>query len=146
MKKIKGWVLFTTPRPSVFKVIMAISVLSLFSILSILINKYLTIPDLLKLDGKNNFVKESSVETGLLGGYGFVFLDLAMIIAVIRNNKKSQPVESFLFIFSILWMIVFPVLHSPLLILWAHLHHYSIDHYEAAHRGGWYIFKLDGKL
>ncbi|AQS84340.1 hypothetical protein A0U92_05630 [Acetobacter aceti] len=90
-------------------------------------------------------IKMFQFDGKIIGMLFFPIFYLAIIIAAIRNNTKSQPVESFLVIFSLCFAAFFFLFGTPAMFLWAHWNGYVLDHYEATHRGGWYFFKLAGK-
>lgn len=101
--------------------------------------------DLQNFTQKNQYIKIDSFDGKLIGSLFFPIFYFAMAIAAIRNNTKSQPVESFLVIFSLCFAAFFFLFGTPAMFLWAHWNGYVLDHYEATHRGGWYFFKLAGK-
>lgn len=95
-------------------------------------------------DEKNPIVSVNSYSTKLFSCLFSVFVFVSFLVAVIRNNPKSQPMEAFIFISGIIFFVATISFATPLLFYWAHIHGYHLDHYEAAHRGGWYIFRLNG--
>ncbi|CAI9122428.1 hypothetical protein [Brytella acorum] len=141
MCNIKKFVIFKTPRNPP---LIGFLFIFLLSISVFFMEYYIIIPDLFSLNGINKIVKFDSSTVKLIGGFFIIFFSIAVAIAAIRNNTKSQPVETSIIIFSFIWFAFFVFFSTPLTFLWAHIHGYHYDHYEAARRGGWYIFRLNG--
>ncbi|TCS31333.1 hypothetical protein EDC31_103176 [Acidomonas methanolica] len=105
---------------------------------------HFTLNDLQSFNGVNKFTRIDNFSLKILANMFFIFSFLSMTVTVIRNNTKYQPLEAILFFMGIFFFLFFAFFSTPLLFFWAHIHHYHLDHFEPAHRGGWYIFKLDG--
>lgn len=106
----------------------------------------------LPLDGKEILdflyqereIRVSSYTFHALSSLSVPIFYLAALVAMIRNNPKYQPVESFLILLSAGCAGFFIFLGIPAMFAWAVLNGYHLDHFEHERRGGWYIFKLNG--
>ncbi|CAI9121676.1 hypothetical protein [Brytella acorum] len=109
-----------------------------------MMNYYLTLPELLSFNKSKIYIKFDSDTIKIIGGLFIFYATIAITIAFIRNNTRSQPIETSIIFFSLAWAAFFIVFSTPLTFFWAHIHGYHLDHYEAARRGGWYVFRLNG--
>ncbi|QDH17372.1 hypothetical protein [Swingsia samuiensis] len=139
---MKNIVIFKEPRE---KYLLVVPVGILLFIICIFFEYVFVIKELWKFNGVNQLIKiDDDLFKGLVAGWVLIGVIFSRFVAMIRNNKKSQRIEAVILFSSLLSIPVAILFSHPLLLLWGHFHHYSLDHYEAAHRGGWYFFKLDG--
>lgn len=102
------------------------------------------IPDFLLFNGENKIIEFSSLNLYLFGSlFFFPSILISSIIAFIRNRIDQLRPEMYTMVSGLCIAIFFVIFSYPLMMSWAHIHHYHLDHYEPAHKGGWYIFKIN---
>lgn len=102
MVNINKWVIAKTPRNKPFLVL---GVFWFISTLALLMEYYFILPDLLSFDGVNVKIKLDSSEIKGIACISFVFMTISFSLSAIRNNTKSQPVESLIFLFGVVWFV-----------------------------------------
>ncbi|MCQ8279704.1 hypothetical protein NFI95_14760 [Acetobacteraceae bacterium KSS8] len=141
MQKFSRLVIARTPRN---KASIVLGTLGAMSVLAIWLVVSTVMPELAAFrDGKAE-IRASSYAIKSLSVLFVPFIFASFSVAAIRNNTKSQPVETIIALSGLVISSIFIVLSLQILLLWAHLNGYHLDHFEAAHRGGWYVFKRDG--